>query len=455
MVQIVEGVDVRSFNLSAEEGYLLSRIDGHSSCEDLIHLTGLQQTLVVTTLKKLIDFGVVSDAQKRPASPPSAAAKGAETSVLKQDDGSAQGGIAPAKGSADSQYGDFVFSDADLRDDVDISPDQQKNILFYEAKIEQWNHFELLNLGPAAGAGEVRKAYFLASKKFHPDAYFRKELGPFTKKIEKIFKAMKVAYDVLSNDKTRDAYVKTAQWTKPQDPKREAPMSPSASSVQTGSAPQAEIDPAVQLRAALLAAEESAKRAERERLRKKVVKERRLRRNPMVRRLQKASELHQLGVEAMAAERWQEAANHLALAITYDPQKKVYHRSYSEAAGMANYMRAQNLVRTMEGLVDTEDDEAIVPMLEELRHIAEDNAEIMAQAAQVLLKAGAVRRAFEAAQLAVSRQENYLPGLRVLADASERAEKWHSAVRALSHLCELKPDDKSYVSRLRVARKKI
>jgi len=58
---------------------------------------------------------------------------------------------------------------------------------------------------------EIRTAYFSLAKEFHPDAYFGRDIGDTKAKLERIFRQITRAYEVLSRSKTRaeyDAYLK-------------------------------------------------------------------------------------------------------------------------------------------------------------------------------------------------------------------------------------------------------
>jgi curved DNA-binding protein CbpA len=66
--------------------------------------------------------------------------------------------------------------------------------------------FELLGLQPTATDKELRKAYFVRSKEFHPDRYFKKDLGPYKGMLQEIFKQLRAAYKFLGDRAQREAY---------------------------------------------------------------------------------------------------------------------------------------------------------------------------------------------------------------------------------------------------------
>ncbi|MBN2360670.1 MAG: DnaJ domain-containing protein [Deltaproteobacteria bacterium] len=377
-------VDVTKLHLSAEEGFVYSRIDGKTTVRALMVLTGFADTAVAKALLRLRSLHAISLG---------------ETPAMR-----------PKTGEDRNQpYGGMIFDLVALNEAVDLDQEQKKRILYLEAKLDEWNHFELLGLSRKATSEDVRKAYFKASREFHPDAHFRKNLGSFQRRIERIFKAMKIAYDVLSNDQMRAAYSESIVWT----------LSPEE---------EAEIV-------------EHARRKERERQRLATQAQRRLKHNPMVERIKKARDFYQLGLAAIGSERWAEAANHLRLAVTYDPKKRDYQEAYSEANGRASRQRALAILKNVQLAYDTGQSAEVVELIEEAVRTAPEDSQVLAEAADLLLTLNDVRRAYEVAQRAVSVGGTSVTALRALARAAERAEKWNIACHAVEKLLVFEPKD--------------
>ncbi len=74
--------------------------------------------------------------------------------------------------------------------------------------IENKNFYEVLGVPTNATKVEIRSAYFVLSKKFHPDAFFGRELGQYKKMMEVVFRTATDAYEVLSRRKRRIQYDK-------------------------------------------------------------------------------------------------------------------------------------------------------------------------------------------------------------------------------------------------------
>lgn len=73
--KVKEGLKWESLNLSAEEGFLLSRLDGATSVDALTHLTGLPKEKVQQALQKLSTSGAIDAPQKPTLAKPAAPAK--------------------------------------------------------------------------------------------------------------------------------------------------------------------------------------------------------------------------------------------------------------------------------------------------------------------------------------------------------------------------------------------
>jgi curved DNA-binding protein CbpA len=66
--------------------------------------------------------------------------------------------------------------------------------------------YELLGVAADADGGAIRRAYLERSKRFHPDTYYRKDLGSFGPLLSKWFQKLSAAYQVLADEESRAAY---------------------------------------------------------------------------------------------------------------------------------------------------------------------------------------------------------------------------------------------------------
>ena len=107
------------------------------------------------------------------------------------------------------RYQGFLFSPADLAEDVDLDVERRKDILFADAHLPGWTHWEILGIPWNAPAAAAKGAYLEKVKVFHPDRYPGKRLGSFRGRLERVFRRVTEARDVLSDEVRRAAYAKT------------------------------------------------------------------------------------------------------------------------------------------------------------------------------------------------------------------------------------------------------
>ena len=89
---------------------------------------------------------------------------------------------------------------------LDLSPKECTLIEQMHRAIESGSHYNLLGVPEDADAKQIRQAYYDLSRHWHPDRFFRREVGEYAAKIEAIFSAITRAYQTLSNDRKRDQY---------------------------------------------------------------------------------------------------------------------------------------------------------------------------------------------------------------------------------------------------------
>lgn len=90
---------------------------------------------------------------------------------------------------------------------VDLEEGRREEILALDERVTTNNLFEFLGLPAGAPAEEVRAAFREASRKFHPDKYFGKNLGSYRAKLDRIFKRLVEANQTLTDPDKREAYL--------------------------------------------------------------------------------------------------------------------------------------------------------------------------------------------------------------------------------------------------------
>ncbi len=187
--------------VGADEGFVLSRVDGRTSLEEILMLVPFEEPVTMVILRRLWEMGAievpgVARIMKRPTGPmhivevpqPHVTHPPAEPKVIRAN---------PHEASTDDAEGKLAGEVAKRID------------LFYHS-LDTRNAFELLEIERGAAVKDVKRAYFKLSKEFHPDRYFGRDLGDYRDKLSKIFQAIKAAFELLSDKDRRAAYEESA-----------------------------------------------------------------------------------------------------------------------------------------------------------------------------------------------------------------------------------------------------
>lgn len=172
-----------SIKLSAEEGFVLSRIDGRTNIAQLVLLVPFDTEVTVVILKQLVKLGAIE-------------IPGADISVPLPS-------LAPEK--------PVQTAGDSLLDGLEITAEQARRVDEFFAALERKDAFELLEVTRDADKREIKRAYFKLSKEFHPDRFFNKNIGPYRERLSKIFQSIKNAFELLSDDARRNAYLDSVQ----------------------------------------------------------------------------------------------------------------------------------------------------------------------------------------------------------------------------------------------------
>ena len=163
----VEDADVGALDISGQEAFVHSCIDGVLNIEDIADLMVLAPAQVFESIERLVSLKVVE-------------------------------WIVPKASSAPPE--------TELVEDVEIDGELQERITKAFHRSDKLNHYELLGVAMDADRGEIRSAYFALSKTFHPDSYYGKRLGSFKQKMEVVFRKVTDAYEAVGRPKKREAY---------------------------------------------------------------------------------------------------------------------------------------------------------------------------------------------------------------------------------------------------------
>ncbi len=172
VLRVADDFDSTQLVLTADEAFLLSRIDGVTAFGLLVEMTRIDAGRAARCLSDWLAQGVV---EKVPGNRPGLRAS-----------------------SPTPRPGVPGIEESLIDPDLDIDSDTQRRILEFETKLGGSYH-ERLGVEPDADLRAIKRAYFELSREFHPDRFFRCELGPYTERLSLIFKMIVEAYEVLSD----------------------------------------------------------------------------------------------------------------------------------------------------------------------------------------------------------------------------------------------------------------
>lgn len=89
---------------------------------------------------------------------------------------------------------------------IDLPAEMQRELRDLESRGDRLTHYELLGIPADADGGTIRRAYFEKSKRFHPDAWYRKDVGEYGPLLSKWFQKLAMAYQALSDEEARAEY---------------------------------------------------------------------------------------------------------------------------------------------------------------------------------------------------------------------------------------------------------
>lgn len=90
--------------------------------------------------------------------------------------------------------------------------------------LQQTSLYILLGVPEDANSKQIRDAYYNLSRIWHPDRFFRRDVGDYGSQIESIFTAFTNAYQTLSDDSKRSAYDQELQAERAENPTQHVPQ---------------------------------------------------------------------------------------------------------------------------------------------------------------------------------------------------------------------------------------
>jgi hypothetical protein len=182
-------VALSQLRLTPVEGFVLSRVDGATSYEDLCQVSGQGLEVTLEILRKLRREGIIlhpgeKAERKAPVKP-------------KALTGRARTGTSPGLTLLETHDDGTEVDGALLAEGPGLDVETKARIVRLHRRLKQMKPHELLGVSPGADAAMVKRAYFAASKEVHPDRFYGKDLGVFRDKLSDIFAQLTRAFEQL------------------------------------------------------------------------------------------------------------------------------------------------------------------------------------------------------------------------------------------------------------------
>ncbi len=202
MPRPIPGCDLRKLPLTPQDAFVLSRIDGLVSEAALASMTGLAPDAVRETLNRLADLRAVTWDGCQPKPAPAVALANAPLQT-----GRPAMPPPPTPRTDNARHEENLLREPlELDEDVDLPREKRRRVLELHRGLESLTLYELLGVEPNADKKTVKTAYYAMAGEYHPDKYFRKNLGTFKPRMEAIFGRLTLAHDTLTRAEPREDY---------------------------------------------------------------------------------------------------------------------------------------------------------------------------------------------------------------------------------------------------------
>ncbi len=229
--------------------------------------------------------------------------------------------------------------------------------------VQGGDHYDILGVSESAERMDIQQAYYTLSRQWHPDRFFRVDLGEYADRLETVFIAITEAYRILSNDAARRTYdvQRESKVGRRRRKRTKRSSEPLSEELQAAVEADAERAPRRSSRREGSAAgrrrRSSGKPLRRPSSR---VKGRRGGRTPGMSKaiadmrkslrvqLRRAREMFAEGDEHMEAGAIMKAASAYTMAATFDPKNEEYREAAESAQREARKLQAKNFVQLAE-----------------------------------------------------------------------------------------------------------
>ncbi len=308
---------------------------------------------------------------------------------------------------------------------LDISVDLQGRLLELEQRLDAPYH-EVLGVPADAERPVLKKAFFQLSRDYHPDRYFRRNVGGFEPRLDRVYKKIVEAYELLSDPTARSEIERSLAAAAGQAPPAPA-KAPTAAAL--SAPPEATPSDAPERKRRRLPLRP---RSHGFSLHSRVQRERKA----------KAKRLFEAGMAAFAREEWIDAAGSVRLAIAFDPWNDAFKDRFVDVQRKAHEMLSERYQKEAENARDMRDYGEAIRAYEEAIHYRAHDPKLLFRAAELACSFGDdLHRAKDWAQSAVDIEPENSEHHRLLGQVFRAAGLDANAKREIEAALKLDPDN--------------
>lgn len=170
---------------------VLARVDGALDVTDIAALAGLPEDAVEQVVSTLVSAGLLAE-------------EGGPAAVTNVPAASRVSLVPPGLPDPARRSSGDLTAQADAK--PRISDEEQRRISDAYDRLNKIDYYRLLGVAATTDAKDIKRAYFALAKLYHPDRFFRKDVGALRPKIDAVFAAMTTALETLTDPPRRQQY---------------------------------------------------------------------------------------------------------------------------------------------------------------------------------------------------------------------------------------------------------
>ena len=218
----------KNLKLTPEEGFVLSRVDGESSADEIAKLSPMGETETLRCICALVVAGVLElESTRAPVEPPTRASAPRPVESPPPPIVSS-----PKPKEAPPQSNELSETARQFQEEMRRKHNTAHKVTYYE----------LLDIEAMATPDEIKAGYFRLAKKLHPDHRAGLKIHEPDGAFDDLYLAVKAAYEVLSSETERRRYDFSLEKKRPK-PATPAAEPPPSANTSTRPKPKAPVAP--------------------------------------------------------------------------------------------------------------------------------------------------------------------------------------------------------------------